>query len=443
MLNITFAPTKKQYEAIEILRDNSTRELLYWGGARGGKTYIGCAWIVMMCLEFPGTAWLIGRKELTTLKKTTITTLFRLFEDWGITPDMYNYNQQTNVLTFKGYKSTIFFYDLAYQPSDPLYTRLWGLEITWAFIDEANEVDYQCINVVRSRISHMLDKYERIPKILYTCNPSKNWVYQEFYKPYVDNTLREDRRFIPALVTDNPHISQEYVKSLESTDKITRERLLYGNFEYDDTPGRLYEYDDILALFTNHVEPTGERFITADIARQGDDKAVVMVWDGLKEIHREVYGKCSLQTLASNIRRCADTYGVSMSKTIVDEDGMGGGVMDMLGCKGFMNNSSPIQPRSVKWEPTHKVSYQNLKTQCYFELQKYIAKMSLIDEQHKKDIIEELDVVTQLDSEWVLKIVNKDTMKKKLGRSPDFADCIMFRMYFMLQPTKVYIASVL
>lgn len=93
---------------------------------------------------------------------------------------------------------------------------------------------------------------------------------------------------------------------------------------------------------------------------------------------------------------------------------MGGGVVDMIGCKGFLNNSSPIQPRSTKWDPTHKVSYANLKTQCYFELQKYIHKISLIDDQYKQRIIEELDVVCQADSESSLKITSKEAIKKKI-----------------------------
>jgi hypothetical protein len=34
-------------------------------------------------------------------------------------------------------------------------------------------------------------------------------------------------------------------------DKVTKERLLNGNWEYDDDPTKLYQYDDINDLFTN------------------------------------------------------------------------------------------------------------------------------------------------------------------------------------------------
>lgn len=54
-------------------------------------------------------------------------------------------------------------------------------------------------------------------------------------------------KFIPALVTDNPKISPDYIDNLHKLkNKVMKERLLHGNFEYDDTPGRLHSYDAIL-----------------------------------------------------------------------------------------------------------------------------------------------------------------------------------------------------
>lgn len=354
-------------------------------------------------------------------------TLQKVLNDWWIE---YNYNQQLNYIQFVT-GSKIYFYDLAYQPSDPHYTRLGGLEITWAFIDEANEIDELCRNIIISRISDKLDQHNLIPKILYTCNPSKNWVYNLFYKPYKEWTLSEDKAFIPALVTDNPHISQEYIKSLENTDKITRERLLYGNFEYDDTPWKLYDYDDILALFANEGK-RGDKYITCDVARMGADKAVIYVWDGFVEIAKEVYPTCTIDQLANHIRRLASLYNITMSHVVVDEDGIGWWLRDILKCKGFLNNSSAIQKKRT--DPTHKVLYANLKTQCYFELGKYIrdGSISLQSDQYKNTVIEELDSVRQIDidKEWLVRIASKDDIKKSLGRSPDFSDSIMMRIYF-------------
>jgi hypothetical protein len=42
--------------------------------------------------------------------------------------------------------------------------------------------------------------------------------------------------FIPALATDNKKLPKTYIEQLMRSDEVTKQRLLYGNFEYDDTP---------------------------------------------------------------------------------------------------------------------------------------------------------------------------------------------------------------
>jgi len=79
-------------------------------------------------------------------------------------------------------------------------------------------------------------------------------------------------------------------------------------------------------------------------------------------------------------------------------------------------------------------NFQNLKTQCYFELQKHIKHISISDESIKDMLCAELDIVVQtnLDKDAKISICAKDEMKEKLGRSPDYADALMMRMYFEL-----------
>ena len=48
------------------------KEVLYGGAAGGGKSYLGCCFIIYLCTEYDGVRCLIGRSKLDTLKKTTI-----------------------------------------------------------------------------------------------------------------------------------------------------------------------------------------------------------------------------------------------------------------------------------------------------------------------------------------------------------------------------------
>ena len=85
-----------------------------------------------------------------------------------------------------------------------------------------------------------------------------------------------------------------------------------------------------------------------------------------------------------------------------------------------------------------KRNFSNLKTQCYFELARYVNdhKVRFVCDSIdvKSQLIEELDVIVQvdLDKDAKTKIINKEQVKAKLGRSPDYSDAMMFRFYFEL-----------
>ena len=151
-----FQPTEKQALAFLLLthpKFNHLTEIGYGGAAGGGKSFLGCFWILKQALDYPGTAWVIGRKELTNLKKTTLLSFFRVIDVIGIKAnDILEMNSQTNIINFKN-GSKIFLMDMAYQPSDPLYTRFGGLELTGAFVDESNENELQAIEILITSLS--------------------------------------------------------------------------------------------------------------------------------------------------------------------------------------------------------------------------------------------------------------------------------------------------
>lgn len=224
--------TSKQWEAINYLQDKTTNELCFGGGAGGGKSRLGCTWILKMALKYPGTRWLIGRSILKTLKETTIKTLFEVISDINIPISFYSYNQQANEIKFKN-GSEIIFKDLFSYPSDPNFDELGSLEITGAFIDEAVQIKDKARNIVKSRIRYKLDENGLIPKILYCSNPGRGFLYDEFYKPSLTNSLPDDKKFIQSLVQDNSFISEYYISNLNALDIESKQRLLFGNWDFE------------------------------------------------------------------------------------------------------------------------------------------------------------------------------------------------------------------
>lgn len=422
----------KQEHAVYYLKDITTKEVLYGGAAGGGKSALGVLWLIEQCQNYPGTRWLMGRAKLKTLKETTLNTFFDLSSQLKIT-DQFNFNGQNGVIYWNN-GSEILLKDLYSYPADPNFDSLGSLEITGAFIDECNQISYKAWQIVTSRIRYKLNEFNLIPKILGSCNPAKNWTYSKFYIPNSNGTISDTKKFIQSLPTDNPNLPASYLESLLALDENSKQRLYYGNWEYDNDPSKLIDYDKINNCFTNEFIEAGQMYISADIARYGSDKMVVCVWSGFRVVEVFSLSKSSVIETAEAIRGLSTKWKVPNSNIIADEDGVGGGVIDILKCKGFVNNSRALKEENVI------VEYQNLKTQCYYKLAAKIQNNEIYincpDGTMHDDIIKELEQVKRdkIDSDGKLRIVPKEKVKENIGRSPDYSDALAFRMYFELAP---------
>ncbi|SKA29913.1 Terminase-like family protein [Chitinophaga eiseniae] len=429
---------QKQEEALYILTDSETEEFAYGGAAGGAKSWTGCLWLLFMCLAYPGTRWFIGREELKRLRESTYQTFLKLARKYGLKQgEDWFYNGQDHYIHFPN-GSRIDFLDLKYVPRDPLYERYGSVEYTGGWIEEGGEVNFGAYDTLKSRVGRQLnEKYGIMGKIFVTLNPKKNWCHTEFWKPFKAGILPKHKRFLQALVQDNPFIDAGYIDKLHKiVDKVKKQRLLYGNFDYDDDDNALMTYDAITDIFSNGFVVEGKKYITADVARFGSDRSVIMVWNGLRVIDIVVLKQQRTTKVADEIEKIRNRHGIPISSVIVDEDGVGGGVVDKLRCQGFVNNSSPL-PNPVTQE---QENYKNLKSQCYYMLAERINDhkifVSCEDTEIKEALIEELEQVKkrEVDNDKKLEVVPKDEVKDLLGRSPDYSDTLMMRMFFELKP---------
>lgn len=390
----------------------------------------------MMCNKYPWVRYFFWRQELKRLKQTTLETYFKFLSDYEIPESQkWVYNSQDSVIKFAN-GSQILLLDLAYLPSDPLYTRFWSLELTWWYVDESAEVEEQCITILSTRVWRQKnEEYWITPKILEWFNPDKWHVYRRFYKPFKDWTLPKYRVFIPALATDNKRLPKSYIEQLEKTNEVTKQRLLYGNFDYDDTPWRLFDYNAILNMW-DCIAINWEKYMSCDVARKWRDQTIIWLWDWLelKEIKKESIS--NLKDLSETIREIAQKKEVQIWNIIVDENWVWWWVIDNLRCQWFINNARPVQPRRTNISTVR--NFDMLKTQCYFKLAEYVntgkIRISVNDADFKEKLIQELDIIVEiwLDQDWKVKIIKKEDIIQKLGRSPDYSDMVMMRMYYEL-----------
>lgn len=419
----------KQRLAYNYLRDSVHKFILYGGAGGGGKSWLGCEWLMQCAYYLPGTRWFVGRNNLKDSQASVSVTFNKVakhhgFNEYRITNDGIKFNNGSEIV----------YMDLTYYPyKDPMYERLGSKEFTGGWIEEAGEVNGLAFEVLKTRTGRHLNDVYKIPsKILITCNPKKNWLYRIFYKPWKDGKLNAPYAFIPALVQDNPFITEDYIDSLRHTDdKVTYQRLYLGNWEYDANPSALVDYDAVMDCFTNTGALIGGKAISADLAMKGRDHFIAGSWDGLRvtvDIDKE---KSSGREIETDLRELMVMRGVGRSQTVADSDGLGSYLESYLnGIKEFHGGATPF----------NKAMYTCLKAECAYKLAEAINKRQLriiCRPDQAERIAEELQllIAANVDKDTRKKdIISKDAMKTIIGRSPDYLDMLIMGMYRLVAP---------
>lgn len=441
----------KQAEAAKYWSDTVTEQILYGGAKGGGKSIIGAALIFGDALIYPETHYFIARKKLDDLRKHTTPTIHEVFSIFGLDIEQYaKFNGQDNVFTlYNG--SKVFLISCKDNPSDPLFQRFGSMQMTRGWIEEGGEIEEAAKENLWLSIGRWKnDEYGLKKKLLITCNPKKGWMKTEFVVPWQKGNLPPEKRFIPALATDNPHLSDDYLASLSGDrDAVRRQRLWEGRWDYDEERGALTRWDDVEDMFSNAIVPSDERYMTVDVARFGRDQTVVNLWQGLESYRIAKYPETGTDEVIRILRDFAHQERIPYSHILVDEMGVGGGIVDMMrGVKGFVSSSTPVPTRSAirrqsvpgtskSREGGRIVSnFENLKAQCAFKLAEMIQdhRIACREERHRQEICEDLSVLRQKDpdSDGKLKLIRKEDMKRELGRSPDIGDTFLMRAWFEL-----------
>ena len=390
-------------------------------------------------MRYQGSRWLMGRAVLKNLKESTLLRFFEICKDWGLIKGIhFKYNSVEATIKFLN-GSEVYLKALETLPSDPEFDSLGSTEYTGAFIDEGAQISAKAKDIVMTRLRYKLDLFGIAPKLLIASNPCKNFLYYDYYKKWKDGTLPAYRAFVRSLVTDNPYMPKEYEEQLKKADKRTQERLLHGNFEYDDDPATLMEYDAILDIFSNGPQGGKLKYLSADIGRFGADKTTIFIWRGFFIEAIYTYHKKSTKESRDIIDKLGIDLKIPRSRMVIDDDGIGGGVTDYLeGVYRFINGSKPVEEK-VKYDH-NKEFYANLKSQCYFKLADHVNRSLIgcyrgVDGDTKELLIEDLEQVKRKDpdKEGRISVVPKEKVKELLrGRSPDFSDAMMMRMVFEL-----------
>lgn len=323
----------KQLEALQASR--RFKFVLFGGSVGSGKSrwlrWSMVYWLMKLFAKYQIKGIRAGLfcEDYPSLNDRHLTKIKFEFPDW-----LGTYNEARHEFTLKEeYGSGI----IAFRNLDDPQKYL-SVEFAVMGIDEINRNPKSVFDMLRSRLRWPGIKET---KFLAGCNPlGEAWVKNMWVKRMFPPEEKEQYEFVfvPALPTDNPHLPQEYYKSLESLPENQRKAYLEGNWDaFDegmDEKGylRLINDRELQSVFVNHGEHSGYKILGVDPAAGGDNSAIVLKSGNLQEIlfNQKLQNTMDLVGVIIGLVR---DYQVDY--IVVDKTGVGQGVYDRLKELGY------------------------------------------------------------------------------------------------------------
>jgi hypothetical protein len=385
-----------------------------------GKTHSHIIWLFGKAHEYEEAEgknyWWVA--PVFTQSKIAFKRLRRNLSQYGV----YNFNESNLIITCPNGAEIHF--KSADNPDN-----LYGEDVYACVFDEAPRAKEEAWFALRSTLTAT----EAPCKLIGNFGGISNWVHKLKEKSKSDTNYAYFKVTCWDAIKAGILSEDEVLQAKKDLPEKIFKELYEAEASEDD--GQLINNQSILKVFSNtHIE-SGIKYITADIARLGKDKTVVYVWDGFRVIEIKEYDISRIDFIVDEIKALQIKYNVNSNNVIVDEDGVGGGVVDYLHCNGFVNNSVPIKVNGIK------DNFASLKDQCYYYLSEKINRNELYvdcNEKIEKYLTEELEMVRlpkEIDTSRI-RLMGKDEIKKRIGRSPDYSDALMMRIWFNVNPNK-------
>lgn len=302
---------------------------------------------------------------------------------------------------------------------------------------------------------------ERSGVLRYFASVDEQWIFgstpDELLKQLPPSLQRKPESlrtmtFIGGKLSDNKALmlaDPSYEGNLLSLPEKDRIRLADGRW-IDPTRGerRLFLDAPIRDMFSNSfIGPTGNRYITADIAFTRD-RFVIMIWDGWIVVDVEIYDSTTPKDVISRIESAASRWGVPGRNIAFDSGGLGGYLTGFLATAfPFYGSSKPIEVEykdERQKQGLGRPAFENLRAQCFYHLKDKVDDCGIyfaVKGLHLHDqVFRELAVIKRAgdNDDEKLRIIPKEEIRAVLKRSPDLADTLSMRSVFDLLPKVEY-----
>ena len=262
MITIQYQPTPKQ----EAFHATPANEVLYGGAAGGGKTKALIMDAFFRCLTYPHTTAVVFRRTYQELEDTDIKEAKASYPRKLAT---YNVGRHEFRLV-NG--SQILFRHCENEADRFNYS---GIEIQFLYFDELTSFEQSIYDFLKTRL-RAKKRLGVTPIVRSASNPGNighGWVKkmfvdagpymsiqtQEIYSEALHKAKKIRTQYIPALATENPFITEDYIFQLETKPEALRRALLNG--DWDSFEGQVFtEFKNDPAhyadrLWTHVIEP--------------------------------------------------------------------------------------------------------------------------------------------------------------------------------------------
>lgn len=259
-ITINYKPTPKQ----AFFHASKANEILYGGAAGGGKTKAIIMDALFRTMTYPKTTAVIFRRTYNELKDTDIKEALESYPEGVGKYIAGNYEFRL------ANGSRILFRHCETEADRFKYS---GIEIQFLYFDELTSFEQVIYDFIKTRL-RAKKSLGVVPIVRSASNPGNighGWVKkmfvdagpymeiqtQEIYSEALHKTKKIRTQYIPALATENPFITDDYIFELEQKPEALRRALLNG--DWDSFEGQVFSEivirPDLGRKWTHVIEP--------------------------------------------------------------------------------------------------------------------------------------------------------------------------------------------
>lgn len=432
--------SKKQNELVEAVKSRKYNKIFLIGALGTSKTYAMALVHCQVAYQYPGSFIPIGRNTMAESRIGTMLSYLEVLDAMGmVAGEDYTYTSGIELKIVFSNGSMILFVAID-KTKDRNWQKIKSINATCAGVDEVDGVDRYGFIMLASRTGRKNSMGAPAVTIA-TCNPNDAWVKEQVYDKWKVGTLNEDTLVIEFEMTDSFLYSEGYYDKFESNPRQWKERYLYNNWNYIDDENSLFRYKVLDNIEVDEFDNTAIGYCGLDVAREGKDRSVMsyIIGDVIADIR--IYTRDDLLRLCAPDQRDNPPYSEILGREYIkyceskdvgyehaaaDAVGNGAGVIDY--CRGQRFNI-------LEYKAGAKATmgdFDMLRSQMYVSIANDMQQRKLMIYSalpHKALLKRELLLHNSDITAKVQKVESKESIRKRLGMSPDVSDSITIAYY--------------